>query len=202
MSRNRRKRLEAVGEHIASSPLARAVVEAAYEDLRSSGELPDDQRLAEAVVERALRREDVREEKPLDYEAGIDRLEHLIKQLEAGELPPSPWFAFERFLRQAVRGSGATRRIARRALKLLAESGLDPSDPRSLEDPVVPPAAIALVRQLREEPVEAEDASSKSVGPPMPKGQALLDHMKAVVRFAREFFAANAATGSSKAMVT
>jgi hypothetical protein len=66
----------------------------------------------------------------------------------------------------------------------------------------VPRAAIALVRQLGEEPVEAEDASSVPVGPSMPKGQALLDYMKEVVRFAREFFPANAATGPSKARVT
>ena len=55
MKRNHTKRLKQVASHLAVVPLVPEVVDQAFETFQETGELPEHQRVAEEVIQRALR---------------------------------------------------------------------------------------------------------------------------------------------------
>lgn len=78
-------RLQALSEHNGSLPMAPRVVDQAFATFRESGELPDQQRLAAVVIERALLVAKLNEPQ-IDLETGLACLD-LVPQVARFRMP-------------------------------------------------------------------------------------------------------------------
>ena len=119
-----KKRLTEIENHFATVPIHFTVVKAAFEEFRRSGELPEDQRLAYAVVKRARAGYDCvyDEHGRFDWAASI----------QAGlKVKPRPNDALmDELFDEAVWADGFVRTAARMVLRGFAAAGLDPSEPQ------------------------------------------------------------------------
>lgn len=124
MTKLRSHRLAEVEQRIRSIPIPAAVVRAAFEPFRKTGELPDDMRLAYAVVCRAKRgaaRSDL-------HERESDWGELIRASMAIPERPEDP--LMDELYDEAVFATGPVREAARQVLRAFAAAGLDPSEPR------------------------------------------------------------------------
>ena len=131
MNRTRKKRLQKVSQQIDAMPIAPGAEEAAFERFRETGELPEHQRLAAAVVDRALQgSSSCRKVGPSSWEESIRILAEMAKGLAEPEPEPQP---LRRWLfDEAVYGADFVRCAARGALKILVAIGGDVTDPNFL----------------------------------------------------------------------
>jgi hypothetical protein len=183
----RTDRLARLAEHVDSLPVRPDLVDTAFAEFRATGVLPDEVRVAALVIERV---------RPPDPEPVIGRkarrevflwlIGHL-EHLEAGEpLSRNPWADLRHVLRHAVHGEEPVRSVARRLLVMLAEAGLDPTQPQSLADGVAPDAAWPLIREVYAAQLHDPASDVEEVGPPLPQGQAMIDYLKDCVRIEDE----------------
>lgn len=134
MKRAAKTTMDRVQRAIDTLPLRRSAVVAAYKHFRETGELPDSQRLADAVARTALNGGVTPEDQRLisDIERLLSRKTRpslqVITREEAAAPPPSP--VREALLHQAVFETGAVQFAARSAIVWLVEGGADVADPQ------------------------------------------------------------------------
>jgi hypothetical protein len=138
MNRACKKRLRKLSQQIDAMPIAPEVEKAAFERFRETGELPEHQRLARAVTDRALRGGvDQGYSVVVDFKSTVERLLRIANNEEESETEPQPlrkWLFDE-----AVYGADFVRCAARGALKILVAAGRDVTDPDFLgADTVLP----------------------------------------------------------------
>jgi hypothetical protein len=134
-------RIQQMEKHIAVLPLREDLVVAEFERFRTTGELPEDQRLADAVVRMALRGGPQSAE-PADLRLeGLKRLLDLARQRkereELGEDEPDPPAGpplREVLFNEAVFGDRDERWAARVALRMEVQRGADVTSPQFLAD--------------------------------------------------------------------
>ncbi len=127
MMRANRKRLASVAQRIDTMSVAPAVVSAAFERFRETGELPDHQRLAVEVVQRALRGGVGPGMVRIDFAGGLRALQRLLDGVREDE--PEPEQFRKTLFDEAVYGPSFVRIPARLALKILVDMGRDVTDP-------------------------------------------------------------------------
>ncbi len=133
MNRTRKKRLQEVAQQIDAMPIAPAVEKAAFERFRETGELPEHQRLAEVVIQRALRGGEARGvPQPLDLETALRRLNEAAAGLEAST--PRRESVRKLLFYEAVHGSGIVKLAARMVLEALVFIGGDVTAPEFLDE--------------------------------------------------------------------
>ena len=135
MTPNRSKRVERVEQAIAVRPLRRELVKEAFERFRETGELPEQQRLASAVVQRALKGPESEHHEPVDYMTALKRLVAVSQQMETGTLPAARHDEIRRHLySEALSEEDVVRIPARQLLQLLADCGRDVTRPLYLDE--------------------------------------------------------------------
>ena len=128
MKRTSKKRLKKVSRQIDAMPIRPEAEEAAFERFRETGELPEFQRLAGAVIERALRDGVERVSQVMyDLAAGIERLKRAAEGLGNAEPEPEP--LRKMLFHEAVYGPKFVSIPARLALRILVDMGRDVTDP-------------------------------------------------------------------------
>lgn len=134
-----------MAQTLGALPLPREVVRAAFEVFRECGELPDEPRLAVAVVRRARHGVEL-----TDAGGSEDALARQLRQLL--NAPPRPDDAVMQALYdEAVCESEAARLAARDVLRMLSDLGLDVSEPVfarfgiELEMPAFGPVGLHLL---------------------------------------------------------
>lgn len=117
------KRINALAQRIHAIPIPTTVVREALEMFRTIGELPEEPRLACAVVDRAKRGvlADLYEQEP-DWGVLIPA------SMEAPQRPDDP--LMDELYNEAVLGKGIVRESARHVLRSFAKVGLDPTQPQ------------------------------------------------------------------------
>ncbi len=133
MKRGAKTTMDRVRRAIEAAPLRRSAVITAFHHFRESGELPESQRLADAVARTALNGG-----RPLKDAKSMSELERIlstpspslrvISREEANSPPPSP--VRDVLLHQAVFETGAVRHAARAAIRWLVDGGEDVADPQ------------------------------------------------------------------------
>lgn len=120
-----RRRLDKVADVMGTIPLPEPMVTAAFDAFRQEGELPDDDRLAAAVIDRALGRD-----------PRTSYYDNLIRITVVTHLPEkAPRISMRECLfDEALHGSPFVRRAARAALQLAACRGADVTDERWLAE--------------------------------------------------------------------
>ena len=123
MQASRKKRVDRVAKTFAALPISRSVVKQALDDFRKTGELPQNQAVAKAVIEWA--------ERGLDPSQYGDSLPDQLAMLRAYRAQPdSERDELMNLIRlEAVLAHEPIRSIARRILKQFAADGHDPSQP-------------------------------------------------------------------------
>ena len=137
MRQRRNLRLQHLAQHLAHRPLRGDVVAEEFDRFRHSGELPEDQRLAVAVVELALRGGPPAEPSPMSWQEAMARLPALVRELEEAAAEPQPPDrpALRRILlRESLRGEGVARQAARLALRIEVGRGGDVASREFLAD--------------------------------------------------------------------
>lgn len=135
MATRRNPRLQRLAEMVATAPLNTGVLEAAFTSFRGTGRLPEDHRLATAVIERAEATASSAPDEPIDLATGIQRLAELLRQIEADELPSVRTDALRtRLYREALDRDELVREMARLALVCIAATGLDVTQPLFLDE--------------------------------------------------------------------
>jgi hypothetical protein len=137
MHARRHLRLEHLAQHLAQRPLRDDVVAEEFDRFRHSGELPEDQRLAVAVVQLALRGGPAAEPSPMSLAETMARLPALVRELEEAAAEPQPPDRppLRRILlREALRGEGVERQAARLALRIEVGRGGDVASREFLAD--------------------------------------------------------------------
>ena len=137
MPKSRQIRLEHLARHLAQRPLRAEVVTREFECFRHSGELPEDQRLAVAVVGLALRGGPPAEPSPMSLAEAMARLPALVRELEEAAAEPEPPDRppLRRILfREALHGEGVERQAARLALRIEVGRGGDVASREFLAD--------------------------------------------------------------------
>ncbi len=135
MNRTRKKRLQKVSQQIDAMPITPAVEEAAFERFRETGELPEHQRLAAAVIKRALQgRSGRRKVGPSSWEESIRILAEMAEGLAEPEPERQP--LREWLFDEAVYGPDFVRCAARGALKILVAADRDVTDPEFIDKSV------------------------------------------------------------------
>lgn len=123
MNSTRKKRLQKLSVQIDSLPVPRAMVDEAFETFRSTGHLPDQDRLAAAVVRRTRTGSDVIQGTLKGSELAFD----LRVVSELSTIPPGDFMAA--LYREALSTTQAVRIAARAVLELMASLGLDVTQP-------------------------------------------------------------------------
>ncbi len=137
MHARRHVRIDRLSQRVAHRPLRDDVVAEEFERFRHSGELPEDQRLAVAVVEQALRGGPAAETSPMSLAETMARLPALVRELEEAAAEPQPPDRppLRRVLfREALRGEGVERQAARLALRIEVGRGGDVASREFLAD--------------------------------------------------------------------
>lgn len=135
MATRRNPRLQRLVQMVATAPLNTGVLEAAFTSFRGTGRLPEDHRLATAVIERAEATASSAMDEPVDLATGIQRLAELLRQIEADELPSVRTDALRtRLYREALDRDELVRETARLALVCIAATGLDVTQPLYLDE--------------------------------------------------------------------
>ncbi|MBK8977651.1 MAG: hypothetical protein IPM29_17210 [Planctomycetes bacterium] len=138
MAKQLKSRLDRVARAVDEVPIHKDVLDGAFEHFRATGELPEADRLAEAVVRRTLN-PPLQPFGPQDadgFKRGLDRLLALADELEAAAAaPPAPPRrpARKQLLSEAIHSDGIVRQAARWALRLFAVAGVDVADPDFLD---------------------------------------------------------------------
>jgi hypothetical protein len=128
MRRTYNKRLKKVSMLIDAMPIAPAAEERAFDRFRRTGELPEHQRLAKAVIERALRGgADCGSPMAYDFKAAMECLERAAERLKEAEAEPEP--LRKTLFHEAVYGPKFVSIPARFALRILVDMGRDVTDP-------------------------------------------------------------------------
>jgi hypothetical protein len=143
VSKRKADRLQRLERAIAALPVRDEIVQQSFGHFCQTGELPELERLAAAVVDRALQRKE--EPEPLDLES-LDAFTAELRKsnidLNAALKTPS---ARQRLFQEAVHGYEVVRLAARECLKLVVACGFDVTDPRLLaEEPVPESGSVAL----------------------------------------------------------
>lgn len=135
MATRRNPRLQRLAQMVATAPLNTDVLEAAFTSFRATGQLPEDHRLATAVIERAEATASSATNEPIDLATGILRLSELLRQIEADELPSVRTDELRtRLCREALDPDELVREIARLALVCIAATGQDVTQPLFLDE--------------------------------------------------------------------
>lgn len=143
MQKGQKRRLGRVKSTIATAPLRQAVVDRAFARFREYGELPEEERIADAVCRRALQR---------DHEkSGVDAVMDALYPdrprlvvVQPGAKPEEPSVR-ECVFHEAVYGTAMVRKGARLALMWEVDKGADPTDRSFLADRTLPDfAAVGL----------------------------------------------------------
>lgn len=144
-------RTQRVAAQLDALPLAPAAITGAFEQFRDHGDVPEDQRLAEAVVDRASRG-GAEEDEEMRQFAPILRVMAQMRREGTLVLPPGPPPPpYVRLLREAVDEQPTLAAAARLALKMLRWKGHDlvGSDPLDgLMIPDVDPAGPHAIAML------------------------------------------------------
>ncbi|MBZ0151118.1 MAG: hypothetical protein K8J09_06260 [Planctomycetes bacterium] len=120
MSTNRTKRLHEVAGTLRSVPISKAALRRALDTFQRTGELPDDLRLARAVVTRIQTgRDPITDLRQVDWAA-------LFRDAENKAAQPSDPMQ-DALFEEAVWGPEQVRWAAREVFRTLARAGLDPS---------------------------------------------------------------------------
>lgn len=133
MQTNKMRRLQRVETGISQMPIRPQLLDRAFEHFRETGELPDHQRLADAVARRVLHGRN--RTAPVGGQSDIQVLVLQAACLDEPEPAPS---MREMLLDEAVWGDDFIRRVARTLLRWFADCGEDPTDPQFLEDRTLP----------------------------------------------------------------
>jgi hypothetical protein len=144
------KRMERVAQVIAARPIRADALDKAFAHFCDTGELPDQQRLADEVARRALRG---RQEPPdsadsLSNEERQKRFLELFAALRQRPAEPEQPEVRECVFHEAVFGNVLVRRAARLVLVLEVERGGDPADPKFLADRTLPDHAAVSMHLL------------------------------------------------------
>jgi hypothetical protein len=122
MTKIQTRRLDALEKKLLSIPIPPTAVRSAYGVFRATGVLPDDVRLAHAVIQRAKcgpRMADA-------LESATTWGPILLAQMETPPRPDDP--VMDALYDEATFGSGFVREAARVVLQSMAEVGLDPTE--------------------------------------------------------------------------
>jgi hypothetical protein len=136
------KRVQRVEQVIAARPIRADVLDHAFEHFRATGELPEEQRLASEVCDRALRHKPVRE--PIvDIGAHLEDLKRILAELRSRpdldlSAPQHDHSVRLRVFNEAVYGHEISRLAARLVLQLEVGHGADVTDPQFLADRTLP----------------------------------------------------------------
>jgi len=137
MHPRRQSRIELLSQHVAAQPLREDVVAEEYDYFAHTGELPDDQRLAVAVVDLALRGGPA----PVREELSPQALAELIRSIaewanksEAEPEPPARPSLRPILFHEALHGDDLERQAARLALRIEVHRGGDVASPAFLAD--------------------------------------------------------------------
>lgn len=123
MRKTLQKRIRKVEDHYASVPIPPRVVSEAFQHFRETGALPEDQTIAYLVMRRAQAGYDC----TFDKHDKFDMARSIRAAVEAMKRPEDK--TMDELYMEAVFGEGIVQVAARSALKMLAEIGLDPSEP-------------------------------------------------------------------------
>ena len=148
MNTRRHTRIQRLSQHVAARPLREDVVTEEYDYFAHTGELPDDQRLAVAVVDLALRGGPA----PVREELSPQALAELIRSIaewanksEAEPEPPARPSLRPILFHEALHGDDLERQAARLALRIEVHRGGDVASPAFLADRAPPEhASLAL----------------------------------------------------------
>ena len=170
MASRRLDRLQRVARGVAEAPLRTDVLDTAYEDFRATGLLPELDRLAAAVIDRAERSLPGPTHEPVDLASGIQRLVELAHAIEAGDpITDRPERSHHGLLHEALASEIPVRDAARLALRCLAANGVDVTKPFFFDEQIgmpvngtvglhvlrvphlVPPPYLEQARQLLEQ---------------------------------------------------
>jgi len=133
VSGRRHKRLSQLERLFRSQPLSQHAIQRAYRKFQSKGVLPDDDRLAYAVISWAKQTF----ESVYDENGDINWAASIQAAMDAGN--PERDHLLEELYDEAVLGEGMIRWAARRVLRMYAETGSDVTKPVFLNwDPQVP----------------------------------------------------------------
>ncbi len=128
MRRTYRKRLKKVSTQLDAMPIAPAAEARAFNRFRETGELPEHQRLAKAVIERALRGgADCESPMAYDFKVAIEGFKRAAEGLRDAEPEPEP--LRKMLFHEAVYGPKFVSIPARFALRVLVDMGRDVTDP-------------------------------------------------------------------------
>ncbi len=132
----RTKRASRVARDLDSCPLRTDALREAFEDFRMFGELPDNERLAQAVLKSAIAGELQPVEEHRDQ---ASLLRHILAAQKAEEdQPPRERTLREYLLDHAAYAPPDLRMPARLACQVLAAQGHDLTDPKTLADAPLP----------------------------------------------------------------
>ncbi len=124
MKKSNRQRIGEIERRIGAIPIPVAVVRSAFDVFKSTGELPDDIRLAHAVIRRCKRGAAMS-----DLHASTTDWGTLIRaQMETPNRPDDP--VTDALYDEAIFGTGVVREAARHLLRGFAKVGLDPTEPQ------------------------------------------------------------------------
>ena len=124
MTKPNLKRLAELEQTIHSIPIPVAVVRKAFEVFKTTGELPDDIRLAHTVIRRCKRGAAMSDL----YDSTADWGTLIRAQMETPKRPDDP--VTDALYDEAVFGDGVVREAARHLLRGFAKVGLDPTEPQ------------------------------------------------------------------------
>jgi hypothetical protein len=133
----RTRRVKRVQSALDAMPLREEALQDAYEVFKMFGELPDHERLAQAVVDSAIAGELLPIKPPMDEAALIRQI--LAKDREEANAPPKQLTLREYLLDHAGYAPLSLRIPARLACTVVAARGLDLTDPKTLADEPLPP---------------------------------------------------------------
>lgn len=135
MTLSRNRRMQQLTQQIHTMPIAPSVLRKAFDLFRETGELPELQRLAAAVIEQALRGGEPAQVAENPDSTVMRAL--LLKVVTEHELDPperaTPTMR-EHLFDEAVYGPPFVRRVARSALAWLVDGGGDVADPQFLAE--------------------------------------------------------------------
>jgi hypothetical protein len=136
MTRTANRRLGRVAEAIGKLPVRSTVLEKAFTLFCETGELPEEQRLADAVCRRALK---IEEEPAYDLATAVVRTATRVRmEMMSGSPKPQEPSVRENLFHEAVFGDGIGKRAARLVLRREVDFGADPTDPSFLADKTFP----------------------------------------------------------------
>jgi hypothetical protein len=136
MSLRKQRRIERVQQVIGRLPVRPTVLEKAFTHFCETGELPEEQRLADAVCRRALK---IEEEPVYDLATAIVRAATRVRvEMQSGSPKSQDPSVRENLFHEAVFGDGIGKRAARIVLRCEVDFGADPTDPSFLADKTFP----------------------------------------------------------------